>query len=252
MVDRREFLTTAAGLAGAALLAAPAEAVDRPAKFAAIAFDAFPIFDPRPVAALCEALFPSRGGELVAMWRTRQFEYAWLRSLSKSYADFESVTEDSLTFATKALKLELTAEKRAQLLQAHFQLKAWPDAAPALTKLKALGVRLAFLSNFTQNMLDGCIKASGLGGMFDLVLSTDSARTYKPDPRAYQMGLDAFGLKHEEIVFAASASWDAAGAKAFGYPSFWVNRANLPVEALGVAPDAIGSGMAELVTFIAG
>ena len=249
MVDRREFLTTAAGLAGAALLATPAEAVDRPAKFAAIAFDAFPIFDPRPVATLCEALFPGKGGELVAMWRARQFEYAWLRSLSKSYADFEIVTDDSLTFATKALKLELTAEKRAQLLQAHFQLKAWPDAAPALAKLKAAGVRLAFLSNFTQNMLDGCIKASGLDGMFDLVLSTDSARTYKPDPRAYQLGVEALNRPREEILFAAFAGWDAAGAKAFGYPTFWVNRLGLPPEQLGVLPDASGEGLADLLGF---
>ena len=249
MVDRREFLTTAAGLASAALLTAPADAADRPAKFAAVAFDAFPIFDPRPVAALCETLFPGKGSDLVNMWRTRQFEYAWLRSLSKSYADFESVTDDSLTFATKALKLELTTEKRAQLLQAHFQLKAWPDAAPALAKLKAAGVRLAFLSNFTQNMLDGCIKASGLSDMFDLVLSTDSVRTYKPDPRAYQLGVDAFNRPREEILFAAFAGWDAAGAKAFGYPTFWVNRLGLPPEQLGALPDASGENLADLLAF---
>ena len=249
MVDRREFLTAAAGLAGAALLTAPAPAADRPTKFATIAFDAFPIFDPRPVAALCEALFPGRGGDLVNLWRTRQFEYAWLRSLSKSYANFESVTDDSLTFATKALKLELTTEKRAQLLQAHFQLKAWPDAAPALAKLKAAGVRLAFLSNFTQNMLDGCIKASGLGGMFDLVLSTDSAGTYKPDPRAYQLGVDALNRPREEILFAAFAGWDAAGAKAFGYPTFWVNRLGLPPEQLGALPDATGGNLSDLLAF---
>jgi 2-haloacid dehalogenase len=77
-------------------------------------------------------------------------------------------------------------------------------------------------------------------------------QAYKPDPRAYQMGLDAFGLAREEIVFAASASWDAAGAKAFGYPSFWVNRTNLPIEALGATPDAIGGGMADLAKFVIG
>ena len=109
------------------------------AKFKAIAFDAFPVFDPRPVAALCEALFPSKGSDLVNMWRTRQFEYTWLRTVSNRYVDFERVTDDFLAFAAKALKLDMTAEKRDQLLKAHFELKSWPDAIPALTKLKELG-----------------------------------------------------------------------------------------------------------------
>ena len=125
---RREFLTTGLGLAGALLLTAPAAAAGRPSKFRAVAFDAFPVFDPRSVAARCEALFPGRGGELVQAWRTRQFEYAWLRTVSNRYADFERVTDNSLTFAAEALKLEMTAEKREQLLRAHFELQAWPDA----------------------------------------------------------------------------------------------------------------------------
>jgi 2-haloacid dehalogenase len=124
--------------------------------------------------------------------------------------------------------------------------------APALAALKARGLRMAFLANPTVEMLEAPMRNSGLEGLLEAPLSTDRVQAYKPDPRAYQMGLDAFGLKRDEIVFAASASWDAAGAKAFGYPSFWVNRANLPVEALGATPDAIGSGMAELVAFVLG
>jgi len=89
-------------------------------------------------------------------------------------------------------------------------------------------------------MLDSAIKSSGLEGIFEPSLSTDRVRAYKPDPRAYQMGIDALNLKREEIVFAAFGGWDAVGAKLFGYPTFWVNRLNLPIEELGVAPDAIG------------
>ena len=81
-------------------------------------------------------------------------------------------------------------------------------------------------------------------------LSTDKVHAYKPDPRAYQMGLDTFRLQREEIAFAASAGWDAAGAKWFGYPTFWVNRMHLPVEALGVAPDAMGDNLHDLVRFV--
>ena len=97
----------------------------------------------------------------------------------------------------------MTAEKRDQLLKAHFELKSWPDAIPALTKLKESGARLAFLSNLTPAMLNGCIKKSGLGDIFEQVLSTDAAQTYKPDARAYQLGVEALRLPREEILFVA-------------------------------------------------
>ena len=247
---RREFLTTGLGLAGALLLTGPTAAAGRTTKFRAVAFDAFPVFDPRSVAARCEALFPGRGGELIQAWRTRQFEYTWLRTVSDRYADFERVTDNSLTFAAKALKLEMTAEKREQLLRAHFELKAWPDATPALMKLRDAGLSLVFLSNFTAGMLNGCIKAAGLDGVFDHVLSTDAARTYKPDPRAYRLGLAALNMPREQILFAAFAGWDAAGAKSFGYPTFWVNRLGLPPEQLGVQADATGPGLSDLLAFV--
>ena len=112
-------------------------------------------------------------------------------------------------------------------------------------------MRLGFLSNFTPAMLDAAIRSSGLGGVFEHVLSTDRVRTYKPDPRAYQLGLDAFRLPREQIVFAAFAGWDAAGAKRFGYPTYWVNRLQAPPEELGVpAADGAGHSLTDLLTFV--
>jgi 2-haloacid dehalogenase len=102
----------------------------------------------------------------------------------------------------------------------------------------------------TTKMLDAGIKNAGLDGAFEHVLSTDRIKAYKPDPRAYQMAIDAFELKREEILFAAFAGWDAAGAKWFGSPTFWVNRLNLPAEELGVAPDAMGRDLTALVSFV--
>ena len=99
-------------------------------------------------------------------------------------------------------------------------------------------------------MLNGCIKAAGLDGVFDHVLSTDAARTYKPDPRAYGLGAAALKLPREQILFAAFAGWDAAGAKSFGYPTFWVNRLGLPPEQLGVLPDATGPDLNALLAFV--
>jgi 2-haloacid dehalogenase len=249
-MDRRMFLKTGVGLAGASLLNRSAAAGDGAPNFKAVAFDAFSVFDPRPVAALCETLFPGRGGDLAATWRARQFEYTWLRTVSQRYVNFERVTADALTYAVKMLKLEAGAEQRAQLLQAYFTLKAWPDAAPALEKLKSSGMRLALLSNFTPDMLDGCVKASGLDGIFEQALSTDAAQTFKPDPRAYALGVDTLKLPREAILFAPFAGWDAAGGKAFGYTTFWVDRTGLPPEELGATPDATGANLADLLAFV--
>jgi 2-haloacid dehalogenase len=226
-----------------------AQTVTQP-PFKAIAFDAFPIFDPRPVFGLAETLFPGKGAEFSNAWRTRQFEYQWLRALSGRYADFWQTTEDALVFAATLLQLELTPDKRAQLMQAYLGLTTWPEVPSALSALQEAGIRLAFLSNMTAKMLEAGIKNAGLDGVFEYVLSTDQIRVYKPDPRAYQMALDALMLTREDILFAAFAGWDVAGAKWFGYPTFWVNRLNLPGEELGVAPDAIGRDLADLVNFI--
>lgn len=251
-VNRRELVALAAGGVAAANALAPARQARAAsgAKIKAIAFDGFPIIDPRPVAARTEEIFPGKGVELGNAWRTRQFEYTWLRTLGGSYVDFWQVTEESLMFAAKLLKIELSADQRDQLLQSYLGLKAWPDVLPALKQLRDAGIRMAFLSNLTDTMLDAAVKNSGLEGFLEGHLSTDKVRAFKPDPRAYQMGLDAFNLKKEEIAFAAFAGWDAAGARWFGYPTFWVNRLNAPVEELNVVPDGIGSGLGDLVKFV--
>ena len=244
LVNRRDFLS-ATTVSGVALPA------DSGWKIRAVAFDAFPILDPRPVLALVNELYAKEGAQLGALWRDRQFEYAWLRSLSGHYADFHQVTSDALVFAARASGMDLTAEKHGRLMEAYLKLKCWPDVPEALRSLKKAGIRVAFLSNLTAAMLEAGIRNSQLDGLFDYVLSTDRVQAYKPDPRAYQMGLDAFGLKREQILFAAFAGWDAAGAKSFGYPTFWANRQSQPAEELGgYAADIVRQDLVELPKFI--
>src|SRR5712691_4154306 len=236
--NRRPFLQcVAGGVTTAVVHATPVVQAATSSKIKAIAFDGFPIFDPRPIFALAEELFPGKGAALSTAWRTRQFEYTWLRTLSRHYVDFWQVTDEALGYAATSLQLDLRPAQRTQLMHAYLTLKAWPEVPSALRSLHEAGIRMAFLSNFTSQMLDAAVKNSGLDGMFEDYLSTDNVQAYKPDPRAYQMGLDAFRLQREAIAFAASAGWDVAGAQWFGYPTFWVNRMHLPVEALGVAPD---------------
>jgi len=251
-LNRREFLIyTSAGMALTAIPVFLAGAQKEQRWCRAVAFDSFVIFDPRPVFTLAENLFPSRGNELSTLWKTRQFEYTWLRTLSGRYTDFPSITRDALVFAAKSLKIDLKPDQKEQLMQGYFHLKIWPDVVPALRQLRDAGIKLGFLSNFSEAMLAANLKSSGLEGLFDQVLSTDRVKAFKPDRRAYQMGIDAFRLKRAEVAFAAFAGWDAAGAKSFGYPTLWVNRLDSPEEELDAHADAIG-GMSDLVKFAKG
>jgi 2-haloacid dehalogenase len=244
-------ITTGITLASAMLPICRAAAAGGRSRLKALAFDAFPVFDPRPIAALAGEMFPGRGGELMAAWQTRQFEYTWLRSMTGRYRDFLGVTRDALVFAAKATRIEITPQQHDRLVAAHLQLKTWADVIPALDEIKGRGMRLAFLSNFTPGMLDACIRTAGLEGIFDEVISTDAARAYKPDPRAYVLGTNALKLQREEILFVAFAGWDAAGAKSFGYPTFWVNRLGRPAEELGHPHDGEGRDLADLVAYLA-
>jgi 2-haloacid dehalogenase len=247
---RRQFLSlTTSAVAGALVESRAAAAVATDVPVQAIAFDAFPIFDPRPIFALAEELFPGRGADLGKAWRTRQFEYTWLRTVAGRYADFWQVTEDALVFAAKELGVDLDSERRAQLMNAYLELKTWPDVAPSLKSLKAAGLRVVFLSNFSRRMLEAGIRNSGLDGMFEQLLTTDEVKQFKPAPRAYQLAVDALGLKREAIAFAAFAGWDASGAKWFGFPTVWVNRLNAPTEELSVSPDLTCNDLSGLKNF---
>lgn len=246
---RRHFLM-ASGMAAA--LAGPpgrASATQKPA-YRAIAFDGFPIFDLRPLAGKAEALFPGHGAALTAAWRTRQFEYQWLRALANDYADFLQATQDGLVFAARSLKLQLTPQAGDELMGMYSSLPVWPDVPSALMTLRGVGLRLAIVSNMTQHLLDGGLRRAGLEGALDHVLSTDAIRSFKPSPQAYQLGVDALRLDRGEILFAPFAGWDAAGAKAFGHPTFWVNRLQAPAEEWGAPADGIGRDMADLIAFV--
>ena len=250
-LDRRQFLSVT--LPGVAVLAVSQGSAAEPrGTIRAVAFDAFAIFDPRPVTGLAEELFPEKGAALSEIWRTRQFEYTWIRAVSQRYSDFWRITEDALVFAAKQQGLSLMAAQRDRLMSAYLNLKPWPDVADTLRRLKDGGIRLALLSNFTLQMMDANVASAGLTGIFEHLFSTDQAMTYKPDPRAYRLAIDAWKLKRSEIAFVAFAGWDAAGAKLFGYPTFWVNRLQLPGEELGATADAVGKDLSRLLSFVQG
>ena len=259
-MDRRHFLGAVAGGVAAGVLgsgsvaqaqtkpeiAAPGQA--KP-EIKGLAFDAFTVFDPGSVTARAEAAFPGKGADLATAWKTRMFEYSWLRCCAGKYADFWHITEDALVYAAKLHKLDLTAQKREQLMHAWLELQAYPDAYGPLKELKSRGLRMAFLANMTPPMLEAAIKNAKLEGYFD-ILSTDRIKTYKPDPKSYQMAIDAFKLTKEQIAYVAFGPWDAVGAKWFGYRTYWITRLDVPAEECGVTIDGAGKNLADLVRML--
>ena len=219
-------------------------------RYTAVAFDYFVLFNPDSVVSVVDRIAPGRGREFTNLWRTRQFEYSWLRSVTGRYADFAAITNDALVYTANALHLELTAAQRQQLAEAYLHLTPWPDTADALHRLHEADVRLITIANVTPTMLRVNAQNAGLATLFDALISTDQNHTYKPDPRAYQLGADHLRLEKQRIAFAAFGGWDAAGAKSFGYPTVWVNRFNQPAEELGFRPDRTVTDLKGLLDFV--
>ena len=248
-MNRRDFLsaagatTLASSIKASSLIAGEQAAATK--RILAIAFDALVIFDLGIVAKRAEELFPGRGSELTSLWRTRQFEYTWLRTAGERYRNFWQVTQDALNYVDARMGLHFSGAERDNLMNAYRELQIWPDVQKTLADLRDHGMRMVFLSNFTADMISTNLKSAGLSSFFEEHLTTDRVQAFKPSPRAYQMGTDHFGCRQEEIAFAAFAPWDAAGAKWFGYRTLWINRASVPPEELSVAPDFVASRLSD-------
>jgi len=210
----------------------------------------FVLFNPDSIVSVVDQVVPGKGREFTNLWRTRQFEYSWLRSITSRYVDFSAITEDALLYTASAMHVDLTAMQRQRLLDAYLHLTPWPDTSDALRRLRESDVRVITIANLTPTMLRANAERAGLTTFFEALVSTDANHIYKPDPRAYQLGVERLKLSKREIVFAAFAGWDAAGAKSFGYPTVWVNRFNQPLEQLGVRPDRTVVDLKGLLDFV--
>jgi 2-haloacid dehalogenase len=200
-----------------------------------IVFDAYgTLFDVHSVIGRCEQLFPGQGESLSRLWRSKQLEYTWLRSLMSRYEDFEAVTRSALNYACRSLALPLTDRAAESLIDAYRRLEPYSEVPAALHSLRAR--KLAILSNGSPAMLEPMVHNAGLAAIFDAVLSVDALRIFKPHPSIYQLAVDRLGAKVENIAFVSSNYWDAAGATSFGFRTFWINRAGVQPDELGCAP----------------
>jgi 2-haloacid dehalogenase len=201
----------------------------------AFIFDAYgTLFDVHSVVEAGRAL-TSDPQALSKLWRQKQLEYTWLRSLMDRYVDFWTVTQSSLSFALRRLGLQPGPAQAETLLDAYLALAPFPEVKAALAALAP--APLGILSNGSPMMLDAAVRSAGLAGAFQHVLSVDAVGVYKPSPRVYEMGTRAFGLSAREILFVSSNAWDVTGAAAFGYRTCWCNRLGMPMDELDLTPD---------------
>ena len=242
-----------------------------------IVFDAYgTLYDVHSVASATEAAFPAHGDTITQVWRLKQLEYAWLRSLMGRYADFRTVTLESLRYTLDTLGLPADAALLDRIVDAYNELTPYPDATEALSQLSQY--RRAILSNGSPAMLRALVRNSGLDRHLDAVISVDAKRAYKPDPRAYEPVQEQLGVPPDEVLFISSNGFDVAGAKSFGFkvariervtpaalqrelasgapigPAAMFRALRTQTEALGFTPDAVvGSLLAlpELVVSLA-
>ena len=211
----------------------------------ACVFDAYgTLFDFASAASRADVPGDRRAA-LTTLWRDKQLQYAWLRTLENRYADFWQVTGDALDFALESLDLE-SPRLRERLMDLYLGLEPFPEVPAVLATLRKAGFRTAILSNGSPMMLDALVKSSGLATMFDAVLSVDAVRAFKTHPDVYQYALDSLGLTAPQIAFQSSNAWDAWGASDFGMRVVWCNRYGQRRERLPGAPDFEIRTLAEL------
>ena len=209
----------------------------------ALVFDAYgTLYDVHSVIRRCDEFWPGKGAALSQLWRAKQLEYTWQRSLMRRYAPFSQVTREALAYACEALKFALDGATEDALMQEYLKLAAYPDVPGAQARFK---LKQAILSNGSPDMLEPLVRHSGL--RFDAVLSVDELKVYKPAPEVYQLAVDRLGVAKEAVAFVSSNCWDALGAKAFGFTVFWIDRAKAPVDRLGLRPDRIVGGLDEVL-----
>ena len=217
----------------------------------ACVFDAYgTLFDFASAAARCSAIPEERRAALTALWRDKQLQYTWLRTLQNRYVDFWLVTGDALDFALDSLGLA-NAALRERLMDLYLALDSFPEIPTALAALRTAGMRTAILSNGSPRMLDTLVTRSGLAGQFDAILSVDAVAAFKTDPKVYQYALDSLALPASAIAFLSSNAWDAHAASDFGMRAVWCNRYGQRRERLPGAPDFEIRTLAELPGLLA-
>jgi 2-haloacid dehalogenase len=205
----------------------------------AVVFDAYgTLYDVQSVASVTEEAFPGYGGIITQIWRIKQLEYTWLRSLMRRYQDFSFVTRESLSYALRCLGLEYDAATFESIMDKYLNLDLYPDALSSLAAMKDR--KLAILSNGSPGMLNALVRNSGLDRVLDATISVDANKVFKPSPEAYTLIESTLNLPPADVLFISSNPWDVCGAKSFGLNVAWIERVTPEAMALAcVESDAL-------------
>jgi len=189
--------------------------------------------------------FPNHSVKVSNSWRIKQLEYSWLRNIMHEYIDFWQITKDALDFALEENQIK-NEKLRQRLLDVYWNLSAYPEAHDVLTTLKANNIQTGILSNGSNQMLNSAAVSANLKNYLDKIISIDGIEIYKPDPKVYQMVIDQFNCKIEEVLFISSNGWDIAGASKFGFTTLWVNRNLIPKDRLTFMPNKITNNLSTI------
>ncbi|MCO5073492.1 MAG: haloacid dehalogenase type II [Rhizobiaceae bacterium] len=217
-------------------------------RHAAYVFDAYgTLFDVHAAVRRHAGETGPDGARLSELWRAKQLEYSWVRSLSDTYLDFWQLTEQSLDFALKKIPT-VDPAVRSKLLEAYWSLDCYPEVPAILKSLKASGARLAILSNGSPDMLASAVKSAALDQVLDDVFSVDQLKRFKTDPNVYDLVTTSWRLYPSAVSFQSSNRWDIAGATKFGFRTVWINRTDQPDEYHDLAPALIFPSLEGLLT----
>lgn len=216
----------------------------------ACVFDAYgTLFDVHSAVGRYKSDMGDSADAVSVLWRTKQLEYTWLRSLMGRHADFWRVTGDALDYALDAHDI-IDKSLRDKLMNAYMTLDAYPEVKDVLKTLKNEGYQTAILSNGAPSMLEAAVNSAGIGNLLDANLSIEDVGIYKPDPRVYQLAVDRLKVRAEEISFQSSNAWDAVGAATFGFQVAWVNRFEQRRERLTADPQAEIRNLSQLLVVL--
>ncbi len=215
----------------------------------AIIFDAYgTLFDVNSAAEKCKDKIGDKWEGFANFWRTTQLEYTWLRSLMKRHKDFWQVTEDSLDKSMKAFKIDPSMKN--ELLSLYKVLSPYREVPETLKTLKEKNLKLAILSNGTPSLLNELVKSNDLNNLFDDLFSIEEVGVYKPDPRVYDLPINKYKIKKNEVAFLSANTWDVSGGGNYGFYSIWLNRNNSIFDNLDYKPQKEIKNLGELTKLI--
>ena len=215
----------------------------------AIIFDAYgTLFDVNSAAEKCKGKIGNKWENFANYWRTTQLEYTWLRSLMKRHKDFWQITEDSLDKSMKVFNIDNSMKN--ELLNLYKVLSTFPEVNEVLKKLKEKKYKIAILSNGTPSLLNDLVKSNNLDNMFDDIFSIEQVGIYKPDAKVYNIPIQKYKIKNDEIVFLSANTWDISGGGNYGYNAVWVNRNSNVFDNLDYKPKNEIGNLKELLEII--